>query len=185
MAVPFMNTCLIKVCCVFAVAIAGCGFSHAQSKPDFQEVLRWFPAETQAVTVANGPFPLADLHDLNGLLQNDEGEPEVFSDEQLSKIFEIPALVPLAKYRAQLTKHLLGERVLLAVGGWRSGDPERAESCTVLVFESESIQDKLRSSDKGRSLAANDIDGHGLVVFEDKPEESDAPSVFVAQPRAN
>lgn len=181
-----MNVCWKRFSLVLAIMMVCCGLGNAQttSKPDFQEVLRWFPDDIKAITVANGPFPLADLHDLEALLQNDDGPPEVFNDDQLRKVFEIPALAPLVRRRTRMTKLLQGEQVLLAVGGFRSGRPGHlAESCTVLVFQSESIRDKLLKPAAGPPLTEDDIDGHGLVVFEDKAEQGDASSVIITQPR--
>lgn len=181
-----MKVCWKKLSLVLAITMVCCGSGNAQttSKPDFHEVLRWFPADINAVAVANGPFPLADLHDLEALLQNDDGSPEVFSDDQLRKAFEIPALAPLVKRRTRITKLLQGERVLLAVGGFRSGRPGHlAESCTALVFQSQSIRDKLLKPAAGPALTEDDIDGHGFVVFEDTAEQDDASSLVIAQPR--
>ena len=181
-----MNLSWTKFSPVLAIMMVCCGLGNAQttSKPDFREVLRWFPADINAVAVANGPFPLVDLHALEALLQNDEGPPEVFNDDQLKKVFQIPALAPLVKRRTRMTKLLEGEQVLLAVGGFRSGRPgQLAESCTVLVFQSESIRDKLLKPAAGPPLTEDDIDGHGLVVFEDKAEQGDASSLVIAQPR--
>lgn len=183
-----MHGILIKMSRALALIILFPALSSAQSKssPDVMEILKWFPADTNAVTVANGPFPLSDLRELEHLLQNDEGPPRVFNDDQLRKIFQIPALTPWARYHTQMTKQLLGERVLVAVEGFRPGEPDqRPEWCTVLVFERESIRDKLLSSAAGPPLVPEDINGHGLVVIEDKSDKDGTPSLIVGLPGTN
>lgn len=172
---------------VSGVIILGCILAGGQTKSslDVYEVLRWFSADTNAFAVANGPFPLTDLHELRRLLQNDEGPPKVFSDEQLKGIFEMQALTPWAIYRTQMPRLLVGENVLLAVEGYRPRSGKRPmEQCAVVVFERESVQDKLLNPLAGPLFTTWNIDGHGFMALVDRSDDG-TPQLIVAQPRPN
>jgi len=171
---------------VVASVLACCGLSCAQSKSslDVQEVLKWFPADTDAVIVSQGPFPLANLSELADKMEHDEPAQTVLTDDQLTQLFEVPAMVPWAKHPTTMSKRLTGERILFAVQGSRRNRENRLEFCSIVIFERGSLSDRLLDSSAGPPLRPEDIDGHGFWVFSDATEDG-RTALVVAQPRSN
>ena len=166
---------------ILATAIVCCGLSRGQvnSKPGVQEMLKWFPADTDTIIVANGPFPLPDLQKPEGQAEHPPQD-AVPSYEQLQREFEIKAITLWAQNNTVIAQRLRGERVLLAVQGYRYPEPERlVERCAVIVFEGGALY-KLIDASAEPPLMTEEIDG--LEVFTDKSEDG-ARTLAVTQPR--
>src|SRR5215472_14800587 len=166
---------------ILAMSIVCCGLSRGQvnSKPGVQEMLKWFPADTDTIIVANGPFPLPDLQKPEGQAEHPPQD-AVPGYEQLQREFEIKAITLWAQNNTVIAQRLRGERVLLAVQGYRYPEPERlVERCAVIVFEGGALH-KLIDPSADPPLMTEEIDG--LEVLIDKSEDG-ARTLAVTQPR--
>lgn len=179
---------LIRKMAAVLTAMVTCGpLGSAQSRPsvDVDQVLSWFPAETDAINVANGPFPLAGIRVVKREAENQEPD-EPFGDAQLVQVFAAPAITRWTEADTVIARRLRGEPVLLAVEGFHVPTRDHpTEHCSVLVFKRDSIDDKLLTPAAGPPLVPEDIDGRGFVVFEDKRLDSQASSFIIAHPRPN
>ncbi|HEY6971326.1 MAG TPA: hypothetical protein VJA94_19100 [Candidatus Angelobacter sp.] len=182
-----MKRMLLEIFWALATIIMCGALSGAQSKSsvDLQEVLKWFPADTDAINVANGPFPLSGIRTAKDETESSESD-EIVGDAQLVQVFATPAITLWTKSNTVIGRRLRGEFVLLAVQGFRIVTREHAtQHCTILLFKRDSIDDKLLTPAAGPAPVPEDIDGRGFVVFEDTPLDPGPPSLIVAHPRPN
>ncbi len=190
---PLTKTILKRslLCC----AIISLGLArHADIKApasenpnSIDEALSWLPADTETVTVANGPFWMSNFQ-----LSEKEEQEQSISAQNLEKAFQSLPLSLFNLKKSDLEKHLERQKLLLAVEGSRHFRSATGlgsflyEGCEIAVFAND-ISDRGTSFLKDSSSAAlriEDIDGLKVTVFQDRLEE-DNWTTFVAFPRKN
>ncbi len=147
------------------------------------QMLAWFPADTETVTVVTGPLPLPKLEkDSNGALSMAKSEHEV-----RDKFMQFP-LLPLLG----LSKNFQDEPMLAAIEGSRDFLPPsglgmmRYQGAVIAVFAGD-IKDRANAYLKDSTpkiLRTEQIEGHQVAVFEDKSEQ-DVWTTYVAFPKPN
>ena len=152
-----------------------------------RQVLSLLPADTETVTVANGPFVMPELKP-----EADEAQGEESDDHEVENTFKGIALGLFGFKEGLLGKHLKGEKILLAVEGSRhfrspSGLGEGPyQGCAIAVF-ADDITGRANAFVKDSSTVAlrtEQIDGHQVTVFQETLEE-DVWTTFVAFPKPN
>jgi len=151
---------------------------------DLQEVLSWFPADTETITVARGPFVLP-----NAQPSADDNENRATTEQELIESFEGLPLALVGFKRAVLLPRLKEKRILLAIEGARHFRPPSGlgevlyEGCTVILF-ADDINDDMDSfvkENRKSVLRVEKIAGHVSAVFQDKLE-NDTWTTFVIFP---
>lgn len=152
-----------------------------------QQALTWFPADTETVIAANGPFLMPDL-------KRDSYEIKSSGDTNQEIESEFKSL-PIGLFGFQnglLANHLKGQQILLSMEGSRhfrapSGLGEGPfDGCDVIVFATD-VSDRANSFMKDSSrvaLRTEQIEGQKVTVFQEKMEE-DIWTTFVAFPKPN
>lgn len=179
---------------VFLTAIVGVVFIVHKFRPnansirgsiDLNQVLSWFPADTETFLVANGPFWLSNFQ-----LADTESTNRPETPDELKKGFEGMTLELFNSKDFFLEKHLERKKVLFAIEGSRhfraptNLGEMRFEGCAVAIF-----RDDLRDSEKifmkdAASVASRfeKIEGLEVAVFEERREE-DILTTFVTFPQ--
>lgn len=151
---------------------------------DLARVISLLPADTETVTVANGPFVLT----ASSLGQND-GKDRAISDKELAGNFEE---LPLALFQFKnglLAKRLEGKTINLALEGARHFRPPARlgempfEGCAIAVF-ADNIHNEVASFTKdaqSSALKVERIEDQDVQVFQEKLE-LDTWTTFVAFP---
>lgn len=191
---PFRIVAVLSCICALAISASSAAVSAQKNAvkqvpptEDLQNILSWFPADTESLFVANGPFSFPDLEPPN--------QPSVFtstSAEELKVDFEALALSLVGFRNGVLANRLMDQKVTVAVEGARhfrvpSGLGETLfEGCSVLVFARD-VSDRTGSFLK-ESLASDhvpeQIEGQSVTVFKEQLE-SDTWTILLAFPKPN
>jgi hypothetical protein len=179
------------VCCAVLSCCVGCNSDSRAFSPTeangIDALLSWLPADTETITVANGPFWMSDFN-----LSDKEEQEQSISAQNLEKAFQSLALGLFNLKKSNLEKHLERQKLLLAVEGSRHFRSPTGlgsflfEGCEIAVF-ADDIGDRGVSFFKDSSNAAlrvEEIDGLKVAVFQDRLEE-DIWTTFVAFPNKN
>jgi hypothetical protein len=148
-----------------------------------QQMLSWFPADTETMTAITGPIPLPKLE------QQADGTNSIAKseDEVRDKFMQFP-LLPLL----DLGKNLQDEPLLAAIEGSRDFLPPtglgemRYQGALIAVF-ADDITDRANSylrDSKSKILRTEQLEGHPVAVFQEKSEE-DLWTTYVAFPKPN
>jgi hypothetical protein len=178
----FLVCCVALSCCVAYISD-----SRALSPTEMDGIdvlLSWLPADTETITVANGPFWMSDFQ-----LSDKEQQQQSISVQNLEKAFQLETLGLFNLKKSNLEKHLERQKLLLAVEGSRRFRSPTGlgsflfEGCEIAVF-ADDMSDRGSFFGKESSNAAlrvEDIDGLKVAVFQDRLEE-DTWTTFVAFP---
>lgn len=145
---------------------------------DVQNILWWFPEDTETATVARGPFKVKvfdqppDSVDL----------PEAFRQGATAGL--------LVLKRGKFSKYINGQTILLSVEGSRKFLPPtslggmRYEGCSVTCFDRdfESQRESLLKALQADAKQVKNISGHQVFLFNEKLED-DWLNFFVTFPR--
>ena len=185
-----LGTRTLLCCAVISLSLA----SHADMKAaasenpnTIDEVLSWLPADTETVTVANGPFWMSDF----GFSETEQKDP-LNSAQILEKAFQSLTLGLFGFKKSNLAQNLERQKVVLAIEGSRHFRSAQGlgelpyEGCAIAVFADDLgvrsasfIRDTVKVASRSEQ-----IEGQNVVVFQDKLEE-DLWTVFVAFPKKN
>ena len=148
-----------------------------------QQMLSWFPADTETVTAVTGPILLPELQqDSSGILSMAKSEHEV-----RDKFMRFPLLLLL-----DLGKNLKDEPIVAAIEGSRDFLPPtglgvmKSQGALIAVFAGD-VTDRANSYLKdsaGKIVRTEQIEGHQVAVFQGKSEE-DLWTTYVAFPKPN
>jgi hypothetical protein len=182
---------LLLASCVAIFCSRGCSTersgtrsSTAQAETDAQRVLSWFPADTETLLVANGPFWMSSFQ----VAQNYQNY-EV-SSQELEKDLEGLTLALFNSKSGVLEKHLEGKKVLFATEGSRhfrspAGLGELPyEGCAIAIF-GDDLGDRRDSFMKDAApiaLRMEELEGQKIAVFQER-SENDIWTIFVAFPQ--
>jgi hypothetical protein len=177
-------------CAIISLALAGRADSKAsvfENPNNLDEALSWLPADTETITVANGPFWMSNFQ-----LSEKEEQEQSISSQNLEKAFQSLTLDLFNLKKSDLEKYLDRQKLLLAVEGSRHFRSATAlgsflfEGCEIAVFAND-VSDQAASFLKASSnstLRIDEVDGLKVAVFQDRLEE-DIWTTFVAFPRKN
>jgi hypothetical protein len=170
---------------VLAGLVAACAPEPARLAPSrppavVEEILGWLPADTQTVTVLNGPM---DVPLLRQVEPAQEEEPAHVIDWMLG----FALLGPLGQ---EHRRHLLGLPVAVAVEGSRRFRKPRAlgmmpyEGCHIVLFQNElgPAGDALLASLASEGARERTLAGHRVMEREEQWED-DQWRILVAHPR--
>lgn len=173
--------------CFFSLALNSFAAQSAgiDSAEHVQQVLKWLPADTETLLVANGPFKL-DLSSFDGKPGASELAPE-----EIRGIFrgEVQRLIGVKDLT--LARRVMEHHIIASVEGSRRFRPPSGlgempyEGCLILIF-----QDDIHSdiTDFFASLKApwseTNIEGERVATVQEK-EEDDLWTNFVASPDKN
>jgi hypothetical protein len=148
-----------------------------------EQILSWFPADTETVSAVTGPLLLPKMEkDSNGGLAMAKSE-----DEVRGSFLRFPLLLLLG-----LSSHLDNEPIVAAIEGSRDFKPPtglgsmRFQGGVIAVF-SGSITDHANSylKDSAATIVRTEqIEGHAVAVFENKYEQ-DLWTTYIAFPKPN
>ncbi len=162
--------------------------TRAAASDDLKQVLSWLPADTEAISVARGPFVLAP-HPKQAWTPQTWDPNRAIPDQQLAQDFEDVPLLLFDFADGLLSTRLQGKRVVLAVEGSRHfrapGDLGLMpfEGCAIAVFADDLGEDAkwfVRETRKA-ALRLEEIQGQQVSVFQEKVE-GDTWTTFVAFP---
>jgi hypothetical protein len=137
---------------------------------DLQEVLSWFPADTETITVARGPFVFP-----NAQPSADDNENRATTEHGLVESFEGLPLALVGFKGGVLLPRLKEKRILLAIEGARHFRPPSGlgevlyEGCTVALF-ADDLNDDMDSfvkENRKSVLRVEKIAGQVSAVFQD------------------
>jgi hypothetical protein len=180
----------ILTLCVCVAAATAC---HAQERnakkaappsEELQQILAWFPPDTETILVANGPFSFPDLSPR-------EGPPALLeSVDDLKEDFEGLPLAPFGFKTDLLANRLQGQKVEFAVEGARHfRNPEGLgaapfEGCSITEFARD-VSDRttpfLADSAKA-ALPPEQIEDQKVAVYQEQLG-SDVWTIFVDFPK--
>jgi len=194
---PTMTRQVTKVALLLCLAMLGATWCRAQasrkhetpvvSRTTVRDVLSWFPADTETIVVANGPFPMQVL-----TADDDQTQNRGVSTKELKGEFEDLPLSLVGINKSLTEKYLRGYEVTIAIEGSRRFRPPSGlgempfEGCDIVVFTHD-IADRAQSFMKdSKDLATRheNVEGQSVAVFQETLEE-DVWTTFVAFPRAN
>ncbi len=181
----------LLVCCAALCCCIGCNSDSRAFSPTemngIDVLLSWLPADTETVTVANGPFWMSDFQ-----LSESEQQAQSISAQNLEKAFESVTLGLFNLKKSNLEKHLEREKLLLTVEGARHFRSATAlgsflfEGCEIAFF-ADDVRDRgalfLKDS-SSVALRIEEIGGLKVAVFQDRLEE-DTWTTFVVFPSKN
>ena len=152
---------------------------------DIQQMLSWFPADTETIIVANGPFGMSNFQ-----IAEDKNRDREISTPELEKTFESLALVLVNFKNSILEKHLEAHSVVLVVEGSRHFRPPHDlgetpyEGCTIAVLTDKPTidSDLLMKNLAKTALRIEEVEGEKVAVFQEKLE-SDLWTSFVTFPQ--
>jgi hypothetical protein len=161
-------------------AQAGGASDHPQSPSRLAEdILWWFPQDTETVTAAGGPYPLT--------------VPGSKPRETLEQVLRGLPLLPLFAIRdGQFAKQLAGRSVLVAIEASRRFRSPRSlglmpyEGCSVIMLQDELHRAQVSPTQWLRTHAnkVQEIHGYPVALFEEELEE-DQWRLLVAVPKPN
>lgn len=152
-----------------------------------QQALTWFPADTETVIAANGPFLMPDLKRDSDETKSGEDTNQEIEGELRSFPIEL-----FGFQNGLLAKHFKGQQILLGMEGSRHFRPPSGlgggliDGCAVIVF-ADDVTDRANSFVKDSSTVAlrtEQIEGQKVTVFQERMEE-DIWTTFVAFPKPN
>ena len=152
---------------------------------DLKRVLSWLPADTETVSVANGPFWMSNFQ-----IGQDDYKNRELTTEELKKHFEGLTLQLFNSGKGLLEKNLEHEKVLFALEGSRHFRPPAGlgeapfEGCAIAIFQGD-LDDRRDSFMKGAAQVAvrtEDIEGQRVAVFAE-PMEQDVWTIFITFPQ--
>jgi hypothetical protein len=161
--------------------------SPASSSQLVQKVLTWFPADTETVIVANGPFVMPDFK-----RDSDETKNSEDTDLEIERDFRSFPIGLFGFQNGLLADHFKGEQILLGMEGSRHFRPPSGlgeapfDGCAVIVFATD-VTDRANSFMKDSSTVAlktEQIEGQKVMIFQEKLE-ADIWTTFVAFPKPN
>ena len=149
--------------------------------------LSWLPADTETVTVSNGPFWMSNFQ-----LSDKEEQERSISVQNLEKGFQGWTLGLFNLESSGLERHLERQKLLFAVQGARHFRSPTSlgsfmfEGCQIAAFANDvSEKGVLFFKDSAKTARRfEEIAGVKVAVFQDRLEE-DTWTTFVAFPRAN
>jgi len=146
---------------------------------DVQNILWWFPEDTETVTVARGPFKAEAL---------DKNSWPIDLEKALCQI-SIAEFIYLND--SKFSKYVNGQTVLLSVEGSRKFRAPTAlggmpyEGCSVICFDAAGFVSQtklLLQSLQAAARQTRNINGHRVFVFNEK-REGDVWEIFLTFPR--
>lgn len=157
--------------------------AHGPSSQLIEQMLSWFPTNTETVTAVTGPVPLPKLEkDSNGALTMAGSEHEV-----RDRFMQFPLFLLLG-----IGKNMQDTPILAAMEGSRDFRPPtglgmmKYQGGIIAVFAG-NITDEANSylrDSKSTIVRTEQIEGHSVAVFEGKSEE-DLWTTYVAFPKPN
>lgn len=190
---------MIKNICLALLFVGVCGAlgsnqiltqepARAATSDDLNQALSWLPADTEAITVARGPFVLAAPPTHNWTRQTWDPN-RTLPDQELAEDFEDFSLQLFHLTNGSLFARLQGKRVVLAVEGSRHFRAPAGlglmpfEGCLITVFGDElsDVETSFIRETRKAALRAEEIHGQQILVFQ-KKEEEDTWTTFVAFP---
>lgn len=179
---------LVVLCAALSFAFACRADSSFLAPADadgIDAVLSWLPADTETITVANGPFWMSNF-------QLSDEQQKVLSRENLEKQFQALTLSLFNLKGSLVERHFERQKVILAVEGSRHFRSPQGlgelpyEGCAIAVFaddQSDRSAALLADVSKG-ALRIEEIEGQKVATFQERMEQ-DLWTVFVATPKKN
>ena len=163
------------------------GSKAGYSPITFPMALSWLPADTETLTVANGPFVIPQSKNAE-----EETKSRLLSLKEIKETFESLPLGLVGLQQGVLEKKLKGREVAFAMEGARSfrspsGLGEMTyEGCDIVVFAHDvtSLGEAFMEESKGVATKFEEVEGQRVAVFEEKMEE-DIWTTMVAFPKGN
>jgi hypothetical protein len=155
--------------------------------PLVQQALSWFPADTETVTAASGPFPLPDLKREGG-----EESRSKESNDEVAELFRGMSLSLFGFQQGMFGKYFKDAKIELAMEGARQFRPPSGlgggpyAGADILIFSSDTAAaaDSFMKAAPKTALRVDEIDGEAIAVFREKME-SDTWTTYVAFPKPN
>jgi hypothetical protein len=178
----------------FLIAILGAAFiTHRMTSNanairgsiDLNEVLSWFPADTETLLAADGPFWMSNFQ-----LADNESRNTQVTEGELAKEFEGMTLELFNAKNYFLERHLEGKKVLFAIEGSRHFRPPKGlgemtfEGCAVAIFKDNLRDTRMAFMRDAASVASRieEVEGLKVAVFKEQSEE-DILTTFVTFPQ--
>lgn len=152
-----------------------------------QQALGWFPADTETVIVANGPFSMPEPNRNPDEVKKNQG-----TDHEIEAEFRVLPIGLFGFQKGLLVDHFKGKQILMAMEGSRhfrspSGLGEAPfDGCAVIIFATD-VTDRANSfiDDSSKvALRAEEVEGYKVTFFQERLE-NDIWTTFVAFPKPN
>jgi hypothetical protein len=168
--------------------------ANAQAKPvkgseQLERVLSWLPADTESISVAQGPFTLT-IPPAESWTPQTWDPNRAVTDQQLAVEFESVPLTLFSFDKGSFLKRFEGQRVELAVHSSRHFRAPAGlgmgpfEGCEIVVFADDfDEKNKIISDTRNSALQVEEIQGQQVSIFREKLEE-DIWTTYVAFPNS-
>lgn len=180
---------------LLAISIAGCTSRNLEVgvsttpviNTNIQQVLTWFPTDTETLLVANGPFLMSDFKIGREAYSNHE-----VTGVELEKHFNKFTFRLFITKNDLLEKYIRGKRVLFGLEASRHFRPPADigelpfEGCALAVFEDDidDQRDAFMNEAAQTGARIEDIEGQKTAVFEERYQQ-DVWKTFITFPRKN